>query len=186
MLFGTINEHGINADPEKTLAIKNMNTPKSITDLRRFIGMVNQLRKFSHKISEISQPLRASLSTKNTGIWDQTKRVPSHTLRRDFRDQPTSQSLTQHQEHRYMGPDQESSITHIKEGFQRSANLSEPHSAQKHPGYGNQTKTVPSYPLRRNLCNLQFWLYVSQKPTPKCQLIRPHLGGECPTATAWE
>ena len=64
-----IDEQGIRPDPDKTLAIQNMGTPKSITDLRRFLGMANQLGKFSSKLAEISHPLRACLSTKNTWIW---------------------------------------------------------------------------------------------------------------------
>ena len=46
-----IDEHGIRADPDKTAAIQDMDTPKSITGLRRFMGMVNQLGKFSLKIA---------------------------------------------------------------------------------------------------------------------------------------
>lgn len=64
-----IDEQGIRADPDKTAAIQDMSTPKSITDLRRFMGMVNQLGKFSHKIAELGQPLRACLSTKNSWTW---------------------------------------------------------------------------------------------------------------------
>ena len=33
------------------------------------MGMINQLRKFSPRISEISQPLRDLLSSKRTWIW---------------------------------------------------------------------------------------------------------------------
>ena len=64
-----IDEHGIRADPDKTVAIQDMDTPKSITDLCRFMGMVNQLGKFSLKIAELSQPLRACLSTRNSWTW---------------------------------------------------------------------------------------------------------------------
>ncbi len=60
-----IDERGVRADPEKTAAILMMSTPKSITDLRRFMGMVNQLGKFSPRIAEISKLLRACLNTKN-------------------------------------------------------------------------------------------------------------------------
>ena len=59
-----IDQDGIRADPDKTAAIQRMETPKSITDLRRFMGMVNQLGKFSPNISDLNQPLRALLSTK--------------------------------------------------------------------------------------------------------------------------
>ena len=54
----------IQADPEKTEAISGMDSPSSDTDLRRFLGMVNQLGKFTLDIGEISQPLRELLSAK--------------------------------------------------------------------------------------------------------------------------
>ena len=52
------------ADPEKTSAIQVMRHPNSISDLRRFMGMVNQMGKHSPHIAEVSQPLRELLSTK--------------------------------------------------------------------------------------------------------------------------
>ena len=56
-----IDEHGIRANLDKITAIRDMDTPKSITDLRRFMGMVNQS---SPKITDLSQPLQACLSTR--------------------------------------------------------------------------------------------------------------------------
>ena len=50
-----INQQGIAADPNKTAAIEQMETPKSVTELRRFLGMVNQLGKFSLNIAEFSR-----------------------------------------------------------------------------------------------------------------------------------
>jgi recombinational DNA repair protein (RecF pathway) len=35
-----INSDGIQADPQKTAAIRDMETPKSVSDLRRFLEMV--------------------------------------------------------------------------------------------------------------------------------------------------
>ena len=43
----TIDGKGISPDPQKTAAISKMASPKSTTELRRFMGMVNQLGKFS-------------------------------------------------------------------------------------------------------------------------------------------
>ena len=59
-----IGQDGVRADPEKTSAICDMATPQSVSDLRRFLGMVNQLGKFSPRVSELTQPLRELLSTK--------------------------------------------------------------------------------------------------------------------------
>ena len=49
-----INQHGISPDPLKTTAIKEMPPPKTVSELRRFMGMINQLGKFSPNIAEIS------------------------------------------------------------------------------------------------------------------------------------
>ena len=64
-----IDREGIRADPEKTSAILQMEAPTNVTELRRFLGMVNQLGKFSARISELSQPLRELLSTKRVWTW---------------------------------------------------------------------------------------------------------------------
>ena len=64
-----IDAHGVSADPSKTSAVVEMKTPRSITELRRFMGMVNQLGKFSPRIVEISQPLRELLSSKRAWVW---------------------------------------------------------------------------------------------------------------------
>ena len=51
-----INGEGVTADPRKTAAIQEMRTPQSIPELRRFLGMVNQLGKFSPVMAELTKP----------------------------------------------------------------------------------------------------------------------------------
>ena len=63
-----IEENSIRADPDKTSAISEMEVPKTITELRWFMGMVNQLGKFSPNLSDLSQPLRELLSPKNAWV----------------------------------------------------------------------------------------------------------------------
>jgi hypothetical protein len=46
-----------------------MEEPRPVTELQRFMGMVNQLGKFSSAIAEISQPLRELLSSKRLWVW---------------------------------------------------------------------------------------------------------------------
>ena len=53
-----ISKNGISPDPAKTAAIKEMEAPTNITELHKFMGIVNQLGKFSPNIAEISSPLR--------------------------------------------------------------------------------------------------------------------------------
>ena len=64
-----IDARGIRADPQKTSAILEMEPPHNITELRRFMGMANQLGKFSPRLAEISQPLRELLSTNRSWVW---------------------------------------------------------------------------------------------------------------------
>ena len=52
-----------------------MQTPTTVTKLRRFMGMVNQLGKFTPQPADLTQPLRGLLSKGNAWVWgpDQDK-----------------------------------------------------------------------------------------------------------------
>ena len=63
-----IDSNGISPDPKKTAAIQNMKSPSSVSELRRFMGMANQM-KFSPNIAHISKPLRELLSSKVAWTW---------------------------------------------------------------------------------------------------------------------
>ena len=56
-----IDEEGLRPCPEKCRAITEMAAPQNTSDIRRFLGMVNQLVKFSKAIAEKSKPLRELL-----------------------------------------------------------------------------------------------------------------------------
>ena len=60
-----ISAEGVSPDPNKIRAVVNMKTPTSTTELRRFMGMVNQLGKFTPEIAERSKPLRELLTKKS-------------------------------------------------------------------------------------------------------------------------
>ena len=64
-----ISKEGISADPKKTAAIRQMKAPSTVSELRRFMGMVNQLSKFTPHIAETSKPLRELLSIKRAWLW---------------------------------------------------------------------------------------------------------------------
>ena len=64
-----VDGNGIRADPEKTSAIRDMKPPENVSELRRFMGMVNQLGKFSPELATLTQPLRELLSKKNAWTW---------------------------------------------------------------------------------------------------------------------
>ena len=64
-----INESGIRADPAKTSSIREMRRPVNVSELRRFMGMVNQLRKFTPNFTELTQPRRELLGKKRVQLW---------------------------------------------------------------------------------------------------------------------
>ena len=68
-----IDAKGVSPDPRKTEAIQKMKSPTTVTELRRFMGMINQLNKFSPRIAEISQPLRELLKSNSIWVW-----TPNH------------------------------------------------------------------------------------------------------------
>ena len=66
-----IDDKGITADPDKTKALRQMEKPTTVTELQRFLGMANQLGKFSANLAQLTQPLRELLRKKNAWVWGQ-------------------------------------------------------------------------------------------------------------------
>ena len=58
----TINESGISPDQDKVKAIIDMPEPPDVSGIRRFLGMINQLGKFTPHLAEITNPMRDLLS----------------------------------------------------------------------------------------------------------------------------
>ena len=68
-----VDKEGIRPDPEKVKGINDMTEPKSLTDLRRFLGMCNQLNKFSPQLTDKTKPLRDLLCNKNQWLWGEAQ-----------------------------------------------------------------------------------------------------------------
>ena len=64
-----VDKEGLKPDPEKVAAMRSMKTPENITELRRFLGMINQLSKFSPQLADRTKPLRELLYSKNHWSW---------------------------------------------------------------------------------------------------------------------
>lgn len=65
----TLSMAGIAADQDKVIAIRDFPTPANLTDLRSFMGLVNQLAEFTPEISAAAQPLRPLMSPKRQFLW---------------------------------------------------------------------------------------------------------------------
>ena len=50
-----------------------MKPSTNISDIRRFMGMTNQLGKFIKNLAELTQPLRQLLTKKSTWLWGPEK-----------------------------------------------------------------------------------------------------------------
>ena len=87
-----VDKSGIRADPSKTSAILQMEPPKNVPELRRFLGMANQLGKFSPHLAEISQPLRELLSTRRSWTWGPDQQAAFTQVQKEL-SQPTVLAL---------------------------------------------------------------------------------------------
>ena len=59
-----IGEEGVKADPEKLAALTRFPQPKTVTDVRSFVGLVKQLGAFCPDLSTALEPLRELQQTK--------------------------------------------------------------------------------------------------------------------------
>ena len=87
-----ISENGVEADPEKTKAIREFPRPTTVTELQRFNGMVNQLAKFLPNLATINEPLRQLLKKGQQWLWDQ----PQERAFQAIKDKLTSTDVLAH------------------------------------------------------------------------------------------
>ena len=80
LLGQLIDKHGIHPDPGKVSAIKQMKAPTNITELRRFLGILNQLGKFIPQLAEATKPLRELLSAKSQWLWSSSQQQAFKTV----------------------------------------------------------------------------------------------------------
>ena len=65
-----IDGQGIYVDPQKVDAILNFPAPANVPELQRFLGMVNQLAKFTPELASQTEPLRQLLKRDSLWSWD--------------------------------------------------------------------------------------------------------------------
>ena len=75
-----MSEDGIKSDPEKIESFQGMTSPQNVGDVRRFLGMVNQLGRFIPHLAEKTKPLRDLLS-KNQFHWGQAQQESFNKLK---------------------------------------------------------------------------------------------------------
>ena len=61
-----VSENGIETDPKKMEAVRNWPAPKTVTEIRGFLGFTNQYRKFIPKYAQKAAPLNELISGENS------------------------------------------------------------------------------------------------------------------------
>ena len=79
-----VGEGGLKKDPTKVEAVVNMKTPENVSDLRRFLGMVNQMMKFLPNLAEKTKPLRDLLHKDVVWLWGPDQQIAFETLKSDL------------------------------------------------------------------------------------------------------
>ncbi|XP_065176961.1 uncharacterized protein K02A2.6-like [Sycon ciliatum] len=64
-----IDQDGIHSDPQKVQGIQDFTPCQDVADVRSFLGLVNQLGKFSPSLASVSQPIRDLLKKGNAWSW---------------------------------------------------------------------------------------------------------------------
>ena len=87
-LSNFLNGGGIQPDPEKVAAVRNFRTPQSVVDVRRFLGMVNQLSKFSDHLADMTKPLRELLLKDRTWVWGEAQQQAFNQIKEMITESP--------------------------------------------------------------------------------------------------
>ena len=77
-----VDSSGIRPHPSNVSAIQKVPAPTSVGEVRRLLGMVNQLSKFSTNLAEKSQPLRELLVKRNTWAWGVSQQRAFHEIKK--------------------------------------------------------------------------------------------------------
>ena len=76
-----LTDAGYQIDPALTAAIAKFPTPQNVTDLRSFMGLVNQLGTFTPNLAGLVEPLRTLLSSKSDFLWTENHQQAFETAR---------------------------------------------------------------------------------------------------------
>lgn len=76
-----ISEKGLEIDNSKVLAIENIQKPKCVKDVERFLGMVNYVNRFIPNFSSITEPLRQLVRKDNLFHWDKEQETSFQSLK---------------------------------------------------------------------------------------------------------
>ena len=83
-----VNQDGIQPDPEKVQAVTAMLPPANVPEVRRFMGMVNQLSKFCPQLADKAKPINELLHSKNDWNWGDSQQKSFSLIKKDLSSAP--------------------------------------------------------------------------------------------------
>ncbi|XP_021990648.1 uncharacterized mitochondrial protein AtMg00860-like [Helianthus annuus] len=76
-----VSSQGIHVDPSKIEAVKNWCTPKSVTEIRSFLGLAGYYRRFIADFSKIAVPLTTLTQKEKPFVWGPEQEESFQTLK---------------------------------------------------------------------------------------------------------
>ncbi|GJS29127.1 putative reverse transcriptase domain-containing protein [Tanacetum coccineum] len=83
-----VNSEGIHVDPNKIEAVKNWNPPKTLTEIRSFLGLAGYYRRFIINFSKIAKPLTLLTQKDKKFEWGDEQENAFQTLKNMLCDAP--------------------------------------------------------------------------------------------------
>lgn len=76
-----LSKEGLKPDPEKILAVQEMQPPQNTKELKSFLGFIQYLEKFMPNMASVSAPLRELLEKQVAWHWDQEQETSFQKLK---------------------------------------------------------------------------------------------------------
>jgi len=76
-----VNEHGIQVDPAKVEAVMRWEPPKTVSEIRSFLGLAGYYRRFIQDFSKIATPLTVLTKKGKKFDWGEQQEQAFHTLK---------------------------------------------------------------------------------------------------------
>jgi hypothetical protein len=77
----TISHYGISVDPSKVQEVMDWKPPKSVHQIRSFLGLAGYYRRFIPDFSRIAKPMTELLKKRVRFVWSEACEKAFHTLR---------------------------------------------------------------------------------------------------------
>jgi hypothetical protein len=84
----TISHDGISVDPSKVQEVMDWKPPKSIPQIRNFLGLAGYYRRFIPDFSRIAKPMTELLKKGVKFVWSEAYEKSFHTLRQHLTSAP--------------------------------------------------------------------------------------------------